>query len=195
MTIGVLAVQGDFAEHASALAAAGATTAEVRLPRDLAGVDGLVIPGGESTTIARLMDLYQLRAAVTERATAGMPVWGTCAGMIMLARSVADGRPEPLGLMDITVARNAYGGQQHSFEADLAIAELGDAPFPAVFIRAPAVMRVGEQVEVLAQLEDGTPVALRQGRYLATSFHPELTGDGRFHEAFVALVAARGAPP
>jgi len=195
MKIGVLAVQGDFAEHLTALAAVDAATAEVRLPRDLERVQALVIPGGESTTMARLMDLYQLRDAVVARARAGMPIWGTCAGMIMLATAVTDSRPQPLGLIDITVTRNAYGRQVHSFEVDLAVAELGLDPFPALFIRAPAVVAVGQAVEVLARLQDGSPVALRQDAILVTSFHPELTGDRRLHRAFVALVSERGSRP
>ena len=195
MKIGVLAVQGDFAEHLTALAAVDAATAEVRLPRDLERVQALVIPGGESTTMARLMDLYQLRDAVVARARAGMPIWGTCAGMIMLATAVTDSRPQPLGLIDITVTRNAYGRQVHSFEVDLAVAELGLDPFPALFIRAPAVVAVGQAVEVLARLQDGSPVALRQDAILVTSFHPVLTGDRRLHRAFVALVSERGSRP
>ena len=186
MTVGVLALQGDFAEHADALRAVGVRAAEVRVPGELEEVDSLIIPGGESTTIARLMDLYGLRDPVIGRVRAGMPVWGTCAGMIMLANRLNDDRPEPLGLMDIEVARNAFGRQLDSFEADISFAHVDGGPVHAVFIRAPSVVATGPQVEILATLADGTPVAVRQGAMLATSFHPELTEDRRLHAAFVA---------
>jgi pyridoxal 5'-phosphate synthase pdxT subunit len=174
--IGVLAVQGNFREHAAALRRLGAEVVEVRLPEQLDGLDGLVIPGGESTAITRLMRLYGLEEAIRRFRGA---VLGTCAGMILLDR-------EHLGLVDLSVERNAYGRQVASFEADL---ELGDdeEPLRGVFIRAPRVRDVGEDVEVLAE-HDGTPVLLRQGRFLVASFHPELTGDTRVHERFLQLV-------
>ena len=176
MRIGVLAVQGNFREHAAMLRRLGADVVEVRLPEQLDGLDGLVVPGGESTAILRLIRLYGLEAAIREFAA---PVFGTCAGMILLDRA-------HLGLVDVEVERNAYGRQVASFEADLELA--GDAaPLRGVFIRAPRVTRHGEGVEVLAEHE-GAPVLLRQGRFLVASFHPELTGDLRVHERFLDLV-------
>jgi 5'-phosphate synthase pdxT subunit len=176
MKIGVLAVQGNFREHAAMLRRLGAEPVEVRKPEQLRELDGLVIPGGESTTFMRLMRLYGLEEAVRgfER-----PVLGTCAGLIVLDR-------EHLGLVDVDVARNAYGRQVASFEADLELAG-EDAPLRGVFIRAPRVERAGEGVEVLAEL-DGEPVLLRQGRFLAATFHPELTDDTRVHELFLDAV-------
>jgi pyridoxal 5'-phosphate synthase pdxT subunit len=175
MTIGVLAVQGNFREHGAMLRALGAEVVEVRLPEQLDGLDGLVIPGGESTAIMRLIRLYGLEEAI--RAFAG-PVFGTCAGMIVLDRA-------HLGLVDVDVERNGYGRQLASFEADL---ELGDGePLRGVFIRAPRVTGAGPDVEVLAS-HDGVPVLLRQGRFLVASFHPELTADTRVHERFLELV-------
>jgi 5'-phosphate synthase pdxT subunit len=175
MKIGVLALQGNFREHAAALRRLGADVVEVRLPEELDGLDGLVIPGGESTAIARLMRLYGLEDAVREF---GGPVFGTCAGMILLDRS-------HLGLVDLEVERNAYGRQLASFEADL---DVGDGePLRGVFIRAPRVAEWGDGVEVLARHE-GAPVLLRDGRYLVASFHPELTDDARVHERFLELV-------
>ena len=161
---------------------------EVRLPKDLEEVDALIIPGGESTTIARLMDLYDLTEPLKERVHGGMPVWGTCAGMIVLAKELTEDRPEPLGLVDIVVTRNAFGRQVDSFEEDLHIPALGNEPFRAVFIRAPAICEVGEGVEVLARLADGTAVAAQQGHILVTAFHPELTADPRFHAYFLRWV-------
>lgn len=176
MRIGVLALQGNFREHAAALRRLGADVREVRLPEELEGLDGLVIPGGESTAIARLMRLYGLEEAV--RGFRG-PVFGTCAGMILLDRA-------HLGLVDVAVERNAYGRQLASFEADLEL-EGEDEPLRGVFIRAPRVAEWGEGVEVLARHE-GVPVLLRDGRYLVASFHPELTGDARVHERFLELI-------
>jgi pyridoxal 5'-phosphate synthase pdxT subunit len=176
MRIGVLALQGNFREHAAALRRLGADVAEVRLPEELEGLDGLVIPGGESTAISRLMRLYGLEDAV--RRFAG-PVFGTCAGMILLDRS-------HLGLVDVAVERNAYGRQLASFEADLEL-EGEHEPLRGVFIRAPRVAEWGDGVEVLARHE-GIPVLLRDGRYLVASFHPELTDDARVHERFVELI-------
>ena len=190
--IGVLALQGDFAEHAEALRKAGAEVVEVRLPRDLAGLQGLIIPGGESTTITRLMGSYELLEPLRALVQGGLPTWGTCAGAIVLARN-AIGLDRPnIGAMDITVQRNAFGSQIDSFEIDLPLPMLGEQPFHAVFIRAPVIEDVAPEVEVLARLPDGRMVAARQGNMLATSFHPELTDDPRFHQYFLAL--AEGAP-
>jgi len=186
--IGVLAIQGDFEEHKRVMEGLGVEAPEVRLPHELDGIDGLIIPGGESTTIAQLIDIYDFRSALRQKAEEGMPVWGTCAGMIVLAGRLTDHRPEPLGIMDIVVTRNAFGRQVDSFETDLDIAGLSEAPFRAVFIRAPAVNEIGSGVSVLASLEDGRPVAVQQERLLATSFHPELTDDSRVHELFVRIV-------
>jgi 5'-phosphate synthase pdxT subunit len=176
MTIGVLALQGNFREHAAMLRGLGADVVEVRLPEELDGLDGLVIPGGESTAIMRLARLYGLEDAIRRF---GGAVLGTCAGMILLDR-------EHLGLIDLAVDRNAYGRQVSSFEADLELAG-DDEPLRGVFIRAPRVREVGARVEVLAE-HHGEPVLLRDGRYLVASFHPELTGDTRVHERFLQLV-------
>ncbi len=189
MKIGVLAIQGDFAEHITALNKLGIETREVRLPDHLEGVDGLIIPGGESTTLSRLMDIYHLRGPIAQMAQEGKAVWGTCAGMIMLAQEITEEDPVPLKLMDIGVRRNAFGRQVDSFEQDLEISGLGPEPFHGIFIRAPRIIRVGQDIEVLASLPDGEPVAARQGSLLATSFHPELTGDTRFHERFVNIAS------
>ena len=187
-TIGVLAIQGDFREHQQMLGRMQVATREIRRPHELDGLDGLIIPGGESTTIVQLMEIYDFRDALTERVKGGMPVWGTCAGMIVIADQLTDHRPEPLHLMNIQVSRNAFGRQVDSFEADLDIDELEGPPFRAVFIRAPVVNRMGEGVRVLAALEDGRPVAVRQLHMLATAFHPELTDDTRVHELFLKIV-------
>jgi len=188
MNVGVLALQGDFLEHEKMLRGLGAQPVEVRLPGQLDGLDALIIPGGESTTIGKLAVTYGLLEPLREFAR-HKPVWGTCAGMIMLARDV--GRDQPLlGLMNITVNRNAFGRQVDSFEADLDVPALGPQPFRALFIRAPLVTAVGAGVEVLAQLDGRSIVAVRQGRWLATAFHPELTGDARFHRYFLGEVAA-----
>jgi len=188
--IGILALQGDVREHATALRDVGAQPIEVRLPRDLVGLDGLILPGGESTTMRRLIDLYGLREPIVALARGGAAVYGTCAGMILLADRIADGDEPVLRLLDITVQRNAYGRQLDSFEADLAIPSLGDAPLHGVFIRAPVVSEVGPEVEVLARDADGRAIAVRQGRVLATAFHPELTPDRRLHRLFLELVAS-----
>jgi 5'-phosphate synthase pdxT subunit len=189
-TIGVLALQGDFAEHVAMLASLGVATVEVRLPAHLAAIDALIIPGGESTTILRLLDIYDLREPIRRLGAQGLPIWGTCAGAIVLAKHATDLDRPNLALMDIDVRRNAFGRQVDSFEADLDVAGM-DAPFHAVFIRAPLIERTGPGVELLAKLPDGTVVAAREGRLLATSFHPELTGDARFHRLFADLAAAR----
>ena len=190
--LAVLAVQGAFIEHMAVLGRLGVEAWEVRLAAQLEGLDGLIIPGGESTTIARLMELYGLREAVAKRASQGMGVFGTCAGMILMAKHLGDDRPPSLGLMDMEVVRNAYGRQVDSFEIDLPVACLGDGAFPAVFIRSPVVSCVGDEVEVLASLPDSGPVAVRQGKLLATAFHPELTDDTRFHSYFLDLVKHSG---
>lgn len=191
MNIGVLALQGDFLEHLQVLKRLGVTGVEVRLPRDLEGLDGLIIPGGESTTIGKLAEHYRLMEPIRQLA-GNKPVWGTCAGAIFLSKDIH--RPQPLlRLMDIVVERNAFGRQVDSFEADLEVPVLGSAgngqprPFHAVFIRAPLIERVGEGVEVLAKLPDGRIVAARQKNLLATSFHPELTPDDRLHRYFLNL--------
>ena len=186
--IGILALQGDVREHANALREIGAEPVQVRLPRDLVGLDGLILPGGESTTMRRLIDLYGLREPIVALAREGAPIFGTCAGMILLADRIADGEEPVLGLLDITVQRNAYGRQLDSFEADLAMPSLGDEPMHGVFIRAPLVSELGPGVEVLARDPDGRPTAVRQGKVLATAFHPELTADRRLHRRFVELI-------
>ena len=195
MRIGVLAVQGDFAEHIAVLDRLGVKAVEVRLPGDLEGVDALIMPGGESTTFSHLMDLYGLKEPTVKMADAGTPVWGTCAGMIMMAKGLTEDKPTPMGLMDIQVSRNAFGRQVDSFETELVIEGLDGEPFQAVFIRAPVVTCMGEGVEVLARLPDGRPVAVRQASLLATAFHPELTQDTRMHRYFLTLaqmVPSRG---
>jgi len=191
--IGVLALQGDFAEHGSVLRRLGSEALEVRRPEELSGLDGLIIPGGESTTVSRLMAEYDLAEPLRRLAQNSFPVWGTCAGMIVLARHASDLEWPTLAALDIAVRRNAFGRQVDSFETDLTVPCLGAAPFHAVFIRAPIVEEVGDGVEVLASLEDGRVVAVRQGAALATSFHPELTADDRFHRYFLELVRARKA--
>lgn len=185
--IGVLALQGDFAEHMAVLTRLGVEARQVRLPEQLAGLDGLVIPGGESTTVSRLVADYGLLAPIKTLAGRGLPIWGTCAGLILLAREASDLDGRGLAAMDIAVQRNAFGRQVDSFEADLDVPALGPPPFRAVFIRAPAIRRVGPQVQVLARLDGDLPVAARQGHLLATTFHPELTDDLRFHEYFLNM--------
>jgi 5'-phosphate synthase pdxT subunit len=191
MRIGVLALQGAFIEHIHILQRLGIETVEVRLPEELDGLDGLIIPGGESTTIGKLAVEYGLMDPLT-RFAASRAVWGTCAGMIFIAKKIGADQPL-LGIMDIVVQRNAFGRQLDSFESDLLVPVLDDGqtqPFPAVFIRAPILLEANENagVEVIARLEDGTAVAAQQGRWLATAFHPELTGDDRFHRYFLSLV-------
>ena len=184
---GVLGLQGDFREHLETFARLGAPAIDVRRPEQLDAIDALIIPGGESTTIGKLAERYGFIPKLRERIAAGMAVWGTCAGAIFLARDVP-GHPHPiLGAMDLTVHRNAFGRQRESFEADLDVPRLGAAPFHAVFIRAPLIDRVGDGVEVLSTLPGGAVVAVREGRLLATSFHPELTHDDRFHAYFLSL--------
>jgi 5'-phosphate synthase pdxT subunit len=166
----------------------GVDVREIRLPQQLEGVAGLIIPGGESTTISKLIDIYDLRAAIIRHASEGMGVWGTCAGMILLAKHLTENSVRPLGLMNMTVARNAFGRQVDSFEADLQVRGLTGGPYTAVFIRAPVIHEVGEGVDDLAALPDGRAVAVRQGKLLATAFHPELTSDPRMHRYFIDMV-------
>ena len=184
--IGVLAVQGAVREHVAAIREIGAEPVEVRLPRDLVDLDALILPGGESTTMSQLLDSSGVRAPLAELLADGLPVLGTCAGMILLAREVVDGRPdqESFGAIDVAVRRNAYGRQRDSFEADLTVDGLTGGPFPGVFIRAPRIETVGEHVDVLA-LHDGVPVLARQGAVVVASFHPELSGDLRLHSWFL----------
>lgn len=193
MRVGVVAVQGAFREHRVALEQCGCQTVEVRLPQHLRGLDALILPGGESTAIGKLLQEYGLLEPLASLGRDGFPIYGTCAGMVLLARAVTGGRAsgQPLlGLMDILVRRNAFGRQRESFEADLSIPVLGDSPYRGVFIRAPYVEEVGEGVEVLATFMD-KPVMVRQGALLATAFHPELTTDLRLHGYFLHQVAGR----
>jgi 5'-phosphate synthase pdxT subunit len=199
LTIGVLAVQGDFAEHAAHLKRAARDlhqeliVREVRTVADLANLDGLIVPGGESTTIGKLLVAYGLEEPIKAAARSGLPLWGTCAGMILLARDILGGEPDGrIGLMDLTVRRNAFGRQIDSFETNLAFKGL-DHPLHAVFIRAPLVERVGPEAEALATLDDGRVVAARQGNLLATAFHPELSPDTALHRWFIERCAERKA--
>jgi 5'-phosphate synthase pdxT subunit len=187
MTIGVLALQGDFAEHMATLTRIGVDTREVRKAGDLEGVDALIIPGGESTTIGKLMARYGLDEAIRARAKQGMPIYGTCAGLILLAQEIEGSDQPRLGLMDIAVIRNAFGRQIESFEADIPFAPTPEQPVRGVFIRAPIVARVGAGVQTLSVF-DGKIVAVQQGNLLATAFHPELTDDTRVHRYFLTLV-------
>ncbi|MDB5028577.1 MAG: glutamine amidotransferase [Candidatus Eremiobacteraeota bacterium] len=194
-SVGVLALQGDVDEHAHALERTGAHVVQVRTPADLARVDALVVPGGESTTVIRLLDRFGLTQPVKDRVRGGMPFWGTCMGMIVAARDVADLEQPTLDLIDVTVRRNAFGRQIDSAEVPLAIPVLGEEPFPAVFIRAPWIERTGDAVETLAE-RDGHGVMVRQHNVLCTSFHPELTGDDRVHAYFLEMVrSAAGSRP
>ena len=193
--VGVLALQGDVREHVRALTDVGATAVPVRRPEELADVDGLVLPGGESTTIGKLLELFELLEPLRAAVKTGLPVYGSCAGMILLADEVLDGRPDQptVGGLDIAVRRNAFGRQVDSFEAELSMTGVGEVH--AVFIRAPWVERTGPDVEVLASVATGAAagkvVAVRRGPLLATSFHPELTGDSRIHGLFVQMVKER----
>ncbi|MFV9503610.1 MAG: pyridoxal 5'-phosphate synthase glutaminase subunit PdxT [Oscillochloridaceae bacterium umkhey_bin13] len=190
MTVGVLALQGDFREHVAALQRIGVTPLEVRLPKHLAAVERLIIPGGESTTIGRLLSIYGMIEPLRARAGHDLAVWGTCAGAILLARTILDqkqGGQPTLALMDLSVRRNAFGAQLDSFEAPLETPGLGAEPLPGVFIRAPRIVALGPGLEVVARLADGEVVAARQGRLLASTFHPELTSDERMHRFFLQL--------
>jgi len=189
MKIGVLALQGAFREHAEAFAALDADVALVKRPEQLAGIDAIVLPGGESTTIDKLLDSAELRGPLTERLRDGLPAFATCAGLILCARTVVDGRADqrPLQLLDVSVRRNGYGRQRESFEAPLAVRDLAGGPFPGVFIRAPVVEAAGANVDVLAE-HDGVPVLGREARIWFASFHPELAGDLRLHQRFLTEV-------
>ena len=194
MRIGVLAVQGAFAEHMSVLGAIGVEGVDVRLPSDLEGVAALILPGGESTAQRRLIDRWGLRQPILDLARSGAPVFGTCAGMILLARDIVDGDEPVLPLLDIGVRRNAFGRQLDSFEADVSVPMLGDQPVHGVFIRAPIVERTGPGVDVLATLEDGRIVAVRERNVIATAFHPELAGETRFHRLVATMAAEHDDP-
>ncbi len=194
MRIGVLRVQGAFAEHEAVLRGIGVEVVPVRLPQHLAGLAGLVLPGGESTTMRKLIERWGLREPILELAHAGAPVLGTCAGMILLAADIVDGDEPVFPLLDISVKRNAFGRQLDSFEADLDVPVLGDTPVHAVFIRAPLVERTGDEVDVLARLEDGSVVAVRQRNVIATAFHPEISGEVRFHRLLTTMAAAYEEP-
>ena len=194
MKIGVLALQGAFREHLRTLAAIGVEGVPVRLPRDLDEVAALILPGGESTTMRRLIERWGLRQPIMDMAADGLPVFGTCAGMIVLAREIAGGEGPILPLLDVTVERNAFGRQLESFEADLTVPVLGDQPVHGVFIRAPIIERTGPEVDILATLDDGRIVAVRERNVIATAFHPELAGETRFHR-LVAAMASEHADP
>jgi 5'-phosphate synthase pdxT subunit len=198
--IGVLALQGAFREHLSTLSSIGVEGVPVRLPGDLDDVAGLIIPGGESTTMRKLIDRWGLRGPIMELAATGAPIFGTCAGMIVLAREIAGGEEPVLPLLDMTVERNAFGRQLESFEADLSVPVLGDQPVHGVFIRAPIVERTGPDVDVLARLDDdgrpdaGRIVAVRERNVIATAFHPELAGETRFHRLVATMAAEHDEP-
>lgn len=190
--VGVLALQGDFREHLAVVRSLGADAKSVRRPEDLSRIDGLIIPGGESSVIDKLSRLFGLAEPLTAAIAAGLPVYGTCAGLIMIADTIQDASPgqQSFGGLDVVVRRNAFGSQLDSFETDIEIPVLGDPPVHAVFIRAPVVESVGSGVTVLGELSDGRIVAVEQGNLLGTSFHPEMTGDTRFHELFLRKVLA-----
>jgi 5'-phosphate synthase pdxT subunit len=188
--IGVLALQGAFVEHIASLEKLRAEALPIRLPQELESLDGLIIPGGESTAIGRLMVSYGLMKALCKLGRDGFPMFGTCAGMILLAKNALDSDVETIGAMDIKVRRNAFGRQVDSFETLLPVPALGGVPFPAVFIRAPIIVETGAGVEILTSLPDGTPVAARQGNLLVSAFHPELTSDLRFHAYFLQIISA-----
>jgi pyridoxal 5'-phosphate synthase pdxT subunit len=194
MKIGVLALQGAFAEHVAVLRTIGVESVEVRLPEHLDDVDGLILPGGESTTMRKLIERWGLRQPILDLAARGAPLFGTCAGMIVMAREIDGGEEPILPLLDVTVERNAFGRQLDSFETELAVPLLGDTPVHAVFIRAPVIGRVGDDVDVVARLGDGRIVAVRERNVIATSFHPELAGETRFHR-LLATMAAEHADP
>jgi pyridoxal 5'-phosphate synthase pdxT subunit len=194
MKIGVLALQGGFREHLDTLAAIGVEGVRVREPADLEGVSGLILPGGESTTMRQLIDRWGLRQPILDLADSGAPIFGTCAGMIVMAREIAGGEEPILPLLDVTVERNAFGRQLDSFEADVPVDVLGGMPVHAVFIRAPIVERTGPDVDILAKLDDDRIVAVRQRNVLATAFHPELAGETRFHRLMATMAAEHDDP-
>ena len=194
MRIGVLALQGAFREHLDTLHAIGVEGVRVREPADLEGISGLILPGGESTTMRQLIDRWGLREPIMALAETGAPLFGTCAGMIVLASEIAGGEPPILPLLDIAVERNAFGRQLDSFEAEVLVPILGDTPVHAVFIRAPIVDRTGPGVDVLARLDDGRLVAVRERNVIATAFHPELAGETRFHRLLATMAAEHDDP-
>ena len=191
MRVGVLAVQGTFIEHIGILRQLGVEAPPIRLPHELDTLDGLIIPGGESTTMLRLMESFGLIQPVKEMARGGLPIWGTCAGMVLLAKDVSNYEMETLGLMDAKIRRNAFGSQVDSFEADLDIPLIGEEPYHAIFIRAPIIEEARPSVRILSRLADGTIVAIRQNRLLACAFHPELTDDLRFHSYFLDIISQK----
>ena len=194
MKIGVLALQGAFREHLSTLETIGVEGVPVRLPADLEGVSGLILPGGESTTMRQLIGRWGLAEPILRLAATGAPLFGTCAGMIVLSREITGGEPPILPLLDVTVERNAFGRQLDSFEAELAVPILGDRPVHAVFIRAPVIDHVGPEVDVLARLDDGRIVAVRERNVIATSFHPELAGETRLHRLLATMASEHDDP-
>lgn len=194
MRIGVLALQGAFREHLDTLAEIGVEGVQVRLPADLEGIAGLILPGGESTTMRRLIARWGLHQPLMDFAAAGAPLFGTCAGLIVVAREIAGGEDPILPLMDITIRRNAFGRQLDSFETDLAVPVLGDTPVHGVFIRAPVIERTGPNVDVLARLDDGRIVAVRERNLIGTAFHPELAGETRFHRLVATMAAEHDNP-
>ena len=188
MRVGVLALQGTFIEHIGALRKLGVEAPPIRLPHEFDTLDGLIIPGGESTTMLRLMESFGLIQTIKEMARDGLPIWGTCAGMVLLAKDVSNYEMETLGLMDAKVKRNAFGSQVDSFEADLDIPLVGEEPYHAIFIRAPIIEEAKPGVEILSHLPSGTVVAIRQNQLLACAFHPEFTDDLRFHSYFLNMI-------
>jgi pyridoxal 5'-phosphate synthase pdxT subunit len=194
MKIGVLALQGAFREHLNVLDAIGVEGVPVRLPEDLNGLSGLILPGGESTTMRHLIERWGLAEPIQRLAATGAPLFGTCAGMIILSKDIADGDHPVLPLLDVTVQRNAFGRQLDSFEAELSVPVLGDRPVHAVFIRAPVIESVGPDVDVLARLDDGRIVAVRERNVVATAFHPELAGETRFHRLVATMAAEHDDP-
>ncbi len=194
MKIGVLAVQGAFIEHVRTLRSIGVDPVEVRQPDDLDGLSGLVLPGGESTAMRRLIERWDLRAPILRLAESGAPLFGTCAGMILLAREIDGADPPILSLLDVTVTRNAFGRQLDSFEADLDVPVLGDQSVHGIFIRAPVIVRTGPAVDILATLPDGRIVAVRERNVIATAFHPELAGETRFHRLVATMAAEHDDP-
>jgi len=194
MKVGVLALQGTFIEHIEILRRLGVEAPAIRLPQELNTLDAIIIPGGESTTMMRLMQSYGLISPIREMARQGLAIWGTCAGTVVLARNISNYEMETLGLMDTKVRRNAFGSQPDSFEIDLEIPLMGEEPFHAIFIRAPVIEEAKRGVEILSRLHDSTIVAARQNRLLACSFHPEFTNDLRFHRYFINMVSQKNAP-
>jgi 5'-phosphate synthase pdxT subunit len=194
MKIGILSLQGAVVEHEAILTACGATPVRVRLPEHLDGLAGLILPGGESTTMRKLVDRWGLRQPILDLAGRGVPIFGTCAGMILLASEISDGDEPVFPLLDVTVKRNAFGRQLDSFEAEVDVQVLGDTPVHGVFIRAPLVERTGDDVDVLARLEGGSVVAVRQRNVIATAFHPELSGEQRFHRLLTTMAGAYEEP-